>query len=286
MLYVLKASRLSIAVFYFSIIFFTLQTQARQIRLPKEELAREYVLPVFKGERRTVVNRNIQLQYKLDLSGSALFRSDEPFYYPASAMAELGFFFNEFHGLHLLGVYFGEGLSVTGQILANGVEDTQNQEITLQLNTELVSHPFLAAFLSYTLTPFYGKFSLSKKLVPNFNFNFSFGLGAMFLAQKHCGSCRESQREYTVARPALLLKLSQKIFMGRRFYIHTDISFFSYYGPNPLQEQLRRNKTQPLTKPLDISEQTNATLFDFSEHSKEVLLIRNLVGGGLGIILF
>ena len=278
----LKASGI-IAVFFF---FFTVHVQARKIRLPKEELAREYVLPVFQGDRRTIVNRNIQLKYRLDLSGSALFRSDEPFYYPLAFLLESGFFVNEFHGVHLLGVYFNEGLSVTGNELVKGVTDQLDKGITLQMNTELVSHPWMAAFLSYTFVPFYGKFSLSKKLVPNFNFNFSVGVGGVFLAQQHCGACRESRREYTVTRPALLLKFNQKIFMNNQFYIHVNISFFSYYGPNPVQERLKRSSTQPLTKPLSIGDQTNLSLFDFSEDSKETLLIRNLVGAGLGLILF
>ena len=88
----IKVSRTIITFFFFTF-FFIVHVQARTIRLPKEELARQYVLPVFAGERRTTVNRNVQLHYKLDLSGSALFRSDEPFYYPLAFFTDLGFFF-------------------------------------------------------------------------------------------------------------------------------------------------------------------------------------------------
>ena len=86
------------------------------IQFPDEELPSEYVFPVFK-KKRVVLNRNVSLDKRLEISLSTGFRADEPVYHFLSFAGTASFYWSEFGGLSLTGMYFWPGLSRNGQTL-------------------------------------------------------------------------------------------------------------------------------------------------------------------------
>lgn len=270
--------------FFFILFFifsFVISAEGSEIQFPTEELARDYMLPVFEGNPRATMNRRIVLKYKLDVFGSALFRGDEPFYFPLMFSPGLAFYFNEVHGVSASGVYFWPGLSTKGeQLLRTPTED--EKFAVVQFNAALVPHPQWGVFLNYVITPFYGKISFSKNLIVHFNISFSAGAGALNLVQNKCVQCtrRNMILESAAWRPAVWLGLKQRFFLKRRFYAYGEFGFFSYYGPNPVNENAKSAGSQPPGDFLDPG------LFYFEQDSREVFLFRNIIGGGLGVLLF
>ena len=263
------------------ILSFVVLTEGREIRFPTEELAREYMLPVFEGNPRATMNRKVVLKHKLDVFGAALFRGDEPFYFPLMFFPGIAFYFNEMHGVSITGVYFWPGLSSKGeQLLRTPTRD--QQFAVVQFNAALVPHPQWGVFAHYLLTPFYGKISLSKTLIVHFNLSISAGVGALNLVQNQCAQCTRGRvaLESVAWRPAVWLGLKQRFFLGRRFYTYGEFGFFSYYGPNPVNENAKSSNAHPPEDFMDPS------LFYFERDSREVFLFRNVIGVGIGMLLF
>lgn len=263
---------------YFIILLFFLEcVRAQEIRFPDEELNQEVVYPVFENNPRATMNRRVTLKYKGDFFASGLFRGDEPFYNRVVLHAGLGFYFNEIHGISLSSFYFSPGRSSSGSLLTQGVGSAVGNQ-TIKYDATLIPHPQSAFFLNYEITPFYGKHSFSKKLVTNFNISFSLGLGAVVLAQNENAVQSAINLRPVFVRPALWLGLKQKIFIGSRFYFHGDFGFLTYYGSNPVnQNALNRSIAVSLE---DVQDQ-----FQIFEDDREILIFRNKVGAGIGVLL-
>ena len=263
---------------YFIILLFFLEcVRAQEIRFPDEELNQEVVYPVFENNPRATMNRRVTLKYKGDFFASGLFRGDEPFYNRVALDAGVGFYFNEVHGVSVSAFYFYPGRSTTGNFLTRGVGSTDGSQ-TMKYDATLIPHPRSAFFLNYVMTPFYGKHSFSKKLVTNFNISFNLGLGAVALAQNENAAQSAINLRSAFIRPALWFGMKQKIFIGSRFYLHGEFGLLTYYGSNPVnQNALNRSISVNLE---DVQDQ-----FQIFGDDREVLIFRNKVGAGLGVLL-
>ena len=265
----------------FLLLFSSFWAESREIRFPTEELATESVLPVFSGNDRVLMNRNVELKHKLNVMGSVDYRADEPFYYRVALSGGMDFFLNEAHGLGALGVYFLGGVSSIGDFFSK--PSTQLNGNSFQA-TE-APHPRYAFFLNYNWVPFYGKLSLFKNVVTNYNISLNLGVGAVALIQDQSpGTLREYGSLVSFA-PIMIAGLNQKIFIWKRYYIHGWLRFFLYYGPNPIW-----CKIEPKTLPIDQTD-VNACLKytrktkPYSDFDK-TFVFRNLVGLGAGVLLF
>ncbi len=260
---------------YFCLLLFFLcfpfSVESKEIRFPDEELAPESVLPVFENNTKSTMNRRVQLKNKLGVSGSFLGRMDEPFLHPVTLSGAVEFFFNETHGVRISSFYFWPGLSNIGLSTA-----TQTRDYSIAFDPGKIHHPQLGFFFSYALAPFYGKISLATNLVANLNLSMYFGLGALAL-------------DYDVQHPsdeawtyAGLVELNQKVFIGRRFYLHGSLSFLIYHAPNPIW----------CRGPADYMGSDSCNLYANKrdvisyEDAEKDILFRTIVGGGLGILLF
>jgi outer membrane beta-barrel protein len=85
--------------------------------------------------------------------------------------------------------------------------------------------------LSYELTPFYGKISLTKQAVLNLTTFFTGGLGIVGLG--------DSQT------PALGLGLGQNFFFGRSWGLKIDMRGLIYQGINPVSVSLTNRTSTP-----------------------------------------
>ena len=259
--------------FYLFLLFSCLPfVEAREIRFPDEELAPESVLPVFESHKNVTMNRRVQLKNKLGLRGSFLGRMDEPFLNPFTFVGGLEFFFNETHGLRLSSLYFFPGLSHIGLKVSEAPFKTT-------LDPEKIHHPQYGFFLSYALTPFYGKISLATNVVTNLNLSIYVGLGA--LAVDLNDARYQSDLRWTYAG---WVEINQKVFIGQRFYIHGSLSFLIYHAPTPVWcsdpervRVIREDSCDFYANPRN--------RISYEKAEKEILF-RTVVGGGIGVLLF
>jgi len=238
---------------------------AREIRFPDEELAPESVLPVFESHKNVTMNRRVQLKNKLGLRSSFLGRMDEPFLHPVTFAGGLEFFFNETHGVRLSSIYFWPGLSHVGSQV---FKETP-------LDPGKIHHPQFGFFLSYSLTPFYGKISLATNVVTNLNLSVYAGLGALVI---DVDALYNPDLRWTYAG---WLEFNQKVFIGQRFYIHGSLSFLIYHAPNPVwcsdPKRVRRDSCDFYKNQRDVMSYKDA---------EKSILFRTVVGGGAGVLLF
>ena len=269
--------------FYLFFVFFCIHfVEAREIRFPDEELAPESVLPVFENRKNVTMNRRVQLKNKLGLRGSFLGRMDEPFFHPLTFVGGFEFFFNETHGLRFSSVYFWPGLSRIGLRVAEvpvATESESDNSINTTFTPGKIHHPQYGFFLSYALSPIYGKISLATNLVTNLNLSMYVGLGALSLNLDTTNF--QSDEKWTYAG---WVEFNQKIFIGRRFYFHGSLNFLIYHAPNPVWCSLP-------TPNSDIPEDScnfyvNRRNRISYEKAEKDILFRTIVGGGLGILLF
>ena len=144
------------------------------MRFSEKELARESVLPVF-DPMYMVLNRNVTLSKRPELGVSLSFGLDEPFYFPYYITGLLAFYISESHGVSLTGTYFPPLQALPpwmpgfmewdGLTLKEGVRSDDGQLVTIDVFK--VPYPQMMGFLNYQYIPFYGKISVTKKIVAN-----------------------------------------------------------------------------------------------------------------------
>ena len=204
---------------------------AKVIRFPEKELADEYVFPIFDSPQ-AVLNRNVSLRRRFEIKLSGILRTDEPFYFPFSALAGLSFYWNEAHGIGLTGLFFPPGLNKRGEEMKAKGQGIQNKngEVVSYFNAALAPSPFFGGFATYHFSPLYGKISITKATVFNFALYTFLGLGT--LALKHGPGPLH-------IIPATHFGLGQKIYFGSYFALDGGIDFMVYRGPEPVSSQLQ-----------------------------------------------
>ena len=214
------------------LIFFLIipSVSAAVIQFPDQELASEYVFPIFKDPQASL-NRNVTLAKRFEWRISGALRTDEPFFNPFSALSSLSFYWNESHGISISGLYFFPGLSNTGVELKNrGVKKQGTGAVDAFFDVGLAPAPLLAFFLNYQFSPLYGKISLTKTVT--FNFALYSFLGAGVLGFKH-------HNDPIVMVPSLHLGVGQRFYINRYLAFDGGIDFLLYRGPNPILEALK-----------------------------------------------
>ncbi len=216
--------------------FFPSFLSAEVIRFPEKELANEYVFPVFENPQ-AVLNRNVSLRRRFEIKLSGMLRTDEPFFFPFSALASLSFYWNESHGLGLTGLFFPPGLNKRGREMKAQGKGIQNKkgEVVSYFAADLAPSPFFGTFATYHFSPLYGKISLTKTTVFNFALYTFLGLGT--LALKH-----GSGPLYII--PATHFGLGQKIYFGSYFALDGGIDFMVSRGPEPVSSKLQWKPTE------------------------------------------
>ncbi len=270
---------LKIACFF---LFCSLWVEAREIRFPEEELAAESVLPIFPDNNKVTMNRNVKLKYKMSMMSSIDYRADDPFYSRLAFTGDVGFFLSEAHGLSLLGMYFFQGVSSIGEFFSKPNTELQN----ISFHATEVPHPRYAFLLNYNWIPFYGKLSLLKNVVMNYNISLHLGGGTVALVQdRNPGPYESYDLSQLYFAPILITGINQKIFIGKRFYIHGWLRFFFYYGPNPVWCRIGA-----VSLPVDKVDSRSCSLYrsqtkNYDQFEKS-FVFRNLVGAGFGALLF
>ena len=246
-----------------AVILYVFSVEAVEIRFPDEELASETVLPIF-DPVRMVSNRNITLKYRFELGGGGTFGLDEPFYFPSYATGFLSFYLSEVHGLNLTATWFPPYYSKAGEALKRGICETPEKDSQDQIvrnsaggivcleyklfDVHRLPYPQIMGFLNYQYTPYYGKISLTKKLVMNLSIYGFAGPGLIVF--------NEGTR-----LPAFNMGIGQKIYLFRHLAFKTDVGFYGYYGPDPTKIKVFELVS---TKDLDVKKQQPPSLIPYN----------------------
>jgi len=239
-----------------------------KISFPNQELASEYVFPVF-DETRTVLNRNVSLARRFMLQASWVYLTDEPIYTPWAMTGSLTFYWSEYSGIGVSGLYFvpgvlssihnlrTEGASVKrihiDQTKADsrggndGASGAQKETVTTGLiyfDVGLAPHAVFAAFLDYHFSPFYGKISFTKTMVGNFSLYAFGGMGVV--------GFRHGARSNISVDVAGHAGLGQRIYINRYVAVEAGVNMLVYRGYNPIREMLKwqENESRPARPPL------------------------------------
>lgn len=207
----LKGLSLFLAAFLLQRVAFA----AEVVELPTEELAQESVYPVF-DRPVSVKNRNVNTTGRYEIGGYYGNALTEPIF-NVSRFGLSGYY--HMSEEHALGVFFEKnatGLNKYGEQLKN-VPSTTGGNIHLDFNRAPAPDSTLMA--DYNFKAFYGKMSLSKRLV--FNLTTLGTVGAGIIKYTH--------KSY----PGIALGLGQKYYLTRRFSLRWDIRMFAHNAPIP-----------------------------------------------------
>ncbi len=192
---------------------FYFQGAFAEVRLPKEELATESVLPVFDGAP-VVKNRIVSLEDSFEIGFFAGFNLNEPFYSPLSAGGTLSYSFTESSAFNIWGTFFFADQSTYAKDL----------DAAFAINLEKAPKPEYVITGNYQFTTHYGKMSITKDLVMQLSLYFFAGGGII---------------NYTGGSfPVLNGGLGQKFYFTKNFAIRFDLRGLLYQGPNVLDEKV------------------------------------------------
>jgi outer membrane beta-barrel protein len=221
-----KIFLLSFSLFLFLCTSLTVHA-AETIEFPEEELAKESVLPVFENSR-SVLNRNVLTQGRLELGLGGGLSLNDAFYNPMIYGITGSYHFTEEHALNLTATFWSEGLSTYGEQLERGEGLTGKN-----FDAGYAPHAKSMFLANYQFTAFYGKISLSKKAVMNLTLHGLAGLGMIQMDG--------------ISPIVANVGFGQRFFFTPRIALRMDLSLLMYQGPDPTSVDL--NDKAPAAPP-------------------------------------
>jgi outer membrane beta-barrel protein len=185
-----------------------------KIQFPDEELASESVLPVF-DDPQPVKNRNVVTAKKIEITGFLGVTMNEPFTDPYNFGGMLTYHFNEFHAIQLYGTGFAASENDYPEQINN---ETGGDPVGYDIRGK-VAKPEAALLLSYKISPYYGKFSLTKQGVLNIAIYGTLGLGTIQISGEQS--------------PVGAFGLGQKFYFSKNFSLVADLRILAFNGPDP-----------------------------------------------------
>ena len=210
-------------VLLFCCFLYSLPGEAARVKFSKEELARESVLPVF-DPMSMILGRNITLSKRLELGASLDFGLDDPFYFPVYVTGLLAFYISESHGVSFTATYFPPLKALPSWLTFLEWDGLRLKE--KGIDVWRVPYPQMAGFLNYQYVPFYGKVSLTKKVVTNLSMYGFAGPGFVLF----------NEGALSVAGN---MGMGLKLYFNRFLALRGILRFYGYYGPAPAKVPLK-----------------------------------------------
>lgn len=208
-----KIFKLSMFVFVFLMSF---NGMALTIDFPKEELARESVLPIFESTQ-AVKSRLVPTKGRFELGFASGFAMNESFFKTLRYGGHLAYHFTETHGLLLEGQIYQKGLNENGQTLSTTDLD-KTEKIEEYLRMDYAPQPEYHFIANYQITTYYGKISILKNFVMNLSLYGFLGGGIISVGGDSV--------------PAFNLGFGQKFYFNRYWGIRADLGLMIYKGAN------------------------------------------------------
>lgn len=181
---------------------------ADMIELPEDELAKESVTPVF-DRPDTVRSRKVVTEDRWDLAGFYGTALTEPIANLSKLGLALYYHTSEDHAFGVLYAKNFSGLSDYAKQL--------NKQFTLDFDR--APAPDYTLMADYNLKMFYGKMSLSKKLVLNLSLYGSLALGIVKYVHK--------------SYPAVAIGIGQKFYLTPQTALRFDLRLYGHQAPIP-----------------------------------------------------
>ncbi len=195
----------------FTILAFSVGSQAaEEVNVPKDELARESVYPVF-DYPVSVKNRNIQDSETFDIGlfgGSAI---TEPIFNTTRFGLSLNYHFNEAHALGLMFSKNSNGLS----------KDAQGLKDDFGLDFARAPAPESALLLDYNYKAYYGKLSVTKTGVVNTSIYFTGQAGLIKYVHK--------------SYPAISGGVGERFYLSKHVALKVDLRLQANSAPVPFK---------------------------------------------------
>ena len=198
------------------IILFSQNLLAVTIEFPKEELARESVLPVF-NNAAAVKSRLVPTEGRFEFGLASGLALNEPFFKTQRFGGHIGYHFTEAHGFVLAGQIYQSGLGNNGEGLAS-TDLAPNSSTDVFIRMQQAPQPKYHLIANYQITPYYGKISVFKDFVMNLSLYGLLGVGAVDVGGE--------------IAPALNVGLGQKFYFNGSWGIRADLGLMAYEGVN------------------------------------------------------
>lgn len=192
----------------------TSSAYAVKIQFPDEELANESVLPIF-DRPDPVKNRNVITAQRIELTGFLGLTLNESFTDPYNFGGMVTYHFNEFHAMQFYGTFFS---SSENEYPEQIYQETGNVPGAYDIRNK-VAQPESVMMLAYKVTPYYGKFSITKQGVLNIALYGTLGVGTIQIDGEQ--------------NPALALGIGQKFYFSNHFSILADLRILGFSGVDP-----------------------------------------------------
>lgn len=205
-----KSIIVSLLIFLTILAFSAGSQAAEEVNVPKDELARESVYPVFDNPV-SVKNRNIQDTETVDIGlfgGSAI---TEPIYNTTRFGLSVNYHFNEAHSLGLMFSKNSNGLS----------KDAQGLKDDFGLDFSRAPAPDSAILFDYNYKAYYGKLSVTKTGVVNTSIYFSGQAGVVKYVHK--------------SYPAISGGVGERFYLTNHIALKVDLRLQANNAPVPFK---------------------------------------------------
>lgn len=214
------------SIFLIALCLYGFNLQAETVEFPDEELATETVVPVFE-KNRSVLNRNVQTEKRVEFGGGMGMALNEPFYNPLNFSGNLTYHVTDQHAVNLAATFFMSGLTEYGEQLKNG----EGLDPGKEFDPSKAPAPKWMALGNYQFTAYYGKISFSRQTVMNLTL---FGLAGIGVVQTGGTS-----------NVALNLGFGQNFYFTPRLAARFDLKLLMYNGPDATSKDLDTSNPTP-----------------------------------------
>ncbi|MGZ3692255.1 MAG: outer membrane beta-barrel domain-containing protein [Pseudobdellovibrio sp.] len=208
-------------ILFATILFFSYESQAEEINVPTDELARDSVYPIF-DDNVSVKNRNVKDSGAFDVGIFGGMAITEPVY----NASKIGFAFNyHFSEVHSLGIIYAQnsvGLS----------KDAQGLKDDFGLDFTRAPYPVYSILGDYNYKLYYGKLSVTKNGVINTSIYYSGAAGLIKYIHK--------------SYPTIAVGVGERFYLTNNFALKVDLRLFANEAPSPFKSGALRTGVDPV----------------------------------------
>ena len=216
----IKSILVSLAVFA-TILLLSYESQAEEINVPNDELARDSVYPLF-DDNVSVKNRNVKDSGSFDIGLFGGLAITEPVYNASKIGLAVNYHMSEAHSLGILFAQNTVGLSKD----ALGLKDDFGLDFTR------VPYPVYSLMGDYNYKLYYGKLSVTKNGVINTSIYYSASAGLIKYIHK--------------SYPAIAIGVGERFYLTNNFAFKVDLRLFANNAPIPFKSGALRTGVDPV----------------------------------------
>jgi len=204
-----------------TVVFFSIESKADEMDVPKDELAQESVLPVF-DNAVSVKSRNVQDAGTFDIGLLAGLAITEPIANTSKYGISINYHLNMVHSIGLLWAMNSTGLS----------KDAEGLKNDFGLDFTRAPYPQYSLMGDYNYKLYYGKLSVTKNGVINTSIYTSGAAGVIKYIHK--------------MYPAIAIGVGERFYITNNFAFKVDLRFFVNNAPIPFKAGALRVGVDPV----------------------------------------